>query len=190
MPNKKTYPSIQSLQEEIRLLQQELDIKNNELDLKDSIIENLSIDPSYGILTRPAMHLEIKKVATQAKYLIFTDIDDLFVVNALLPRKTEEANEKIFRALHLRSEDVLLSGRWYSGDELVIILSGNPDAVCNRLKEAFEREQLSITCAWVEYTGNFAEDVLAAKSKVDALKPGTIEEKIIKRMNAKKGNRS
>lgn len=168
--------TIESLQAEIDRLQRE----NAE---KDQTIQQLSVDPSYEILTRPALSLKLQQT-DNARFLIFIDIDDLFIVNDRISH--DEANRKIAAALKIRSTDVLLSGRWYSGDELVIILSGSPAVVCRRLKKSFQDQGLSITCAWVEFNGDLVACVKAAKAKVDAAKPGTIEEKIAKRQAVKR----
>lgn len=136
----------------------------------EDMIETLSVDPSYGITTRPALEFELRPVERLARYVVFMDIDGLHNLNESLPGKHEEANKKIQRALHVRAEDVLVRGRWYSGDELIFILSGDPSSFCARLLEAFKREGMSFTYSFVPYSGKIGEDVDRAKEVVDRLK--------------------
>lgn len=128
----------------------------------------LSIDPSYGILTRQALEIDLAPREKEIRFVAFLDIDYLHDLNEKIGH--EEANKKIRRALHLRASDVILSGKWYSGDEIVILLSGDPMAFCERLQAAFNDEGMSITIFFAPYTGKLLEDVEKAKSEVFRMK--------------------
>lgn len=159
---------IQELERRIQELERIAEEKEREIRDREATIEKLSIDPAYGVLYRPAIDLSIRLVEASTRYVVFLDIDYLHDLNSRIGH--EEANSRIRRALSLRSSDVLLKGRLYSGDELVILLSGNPEAFCNRLSEAFRLEGMSITCSSVEYTGALLADIARAKSIVDQSK--------------------
>jgi GGDEF domain-containing protein len=148
---------------EIEILQKRI----KELERK---LETYSVDPSYEVFTRSAIFDKLEAVRGQARYIVFLDIDNLHHLNATTPGHHEAVNQKIRRALHIRAEDVLFPARWYSGDELIIVLSGEPSSFCARLLEAFAREGMSFTCSWVEYTGDLEGDAARAKENVDKLK--------------------
>jgi GGDEF domain-containing protein len=147
--------SIKELQEQVRKL--------------EGIIEKLSTDPSYGIVTRSALELELPTVSDRARFLIFLDIDGLHDLNERIGH--DESNARIRRALHVRAGDVLIRGKWYSGDEIVFILPAcDPEGFLSRLQEGFAAEGLSFTGAAVEYTGKLNSDVDRAKDIVFAEK--------------------
>lgn len=146
--------TIQELQKEIEELK--------------ATIEKLSQDSSYGILNRPALDLELRRVEDRVRFVAFLDVDYLHSFNSQYGH--EEANNRIRRALQVRSDDLLLSGRWYSGDEIVILLSGDPEGFSERLKNNFISEGMSVTIAHVKYTGNLPRDAAEAKSEVDRAK--------------------
>jgi GGDEF domain-containing protein len=162
MTNKKTTAK-KDLESRIR----ELEAK---LQHRDETIERLSLDPAYGISTRAALDIRLPLLSDRARFLVFLDIDYLHDLNQKLPGKHDEANQKISRALHVRSEDVLIRARWYSGDEIVIILSGDPELFIERLKESFAREGMSATFGFSEYTGDYMADAIKAKTQVDEAK--------------------
>jgi GGDEF domain-containing protein len=159
-------PSKKELEARILELERELEAKRD----LEAIIEKLSVDPAYGIMNRPALDLEISRIKSRAKWVVFLDIDGLHNLNNTLPGKHEEANQKIRKALSIRSEDILIQARWYSGDEIIVILSGEPVSFMSRLKASFALEGLSFTAHYSEYTGELEKDAEKAKSVVDALK--------------------
>lgn len=147
----KNYQSIEEMQAYIKTLEEK--------------VSRLSIDPSYGILTRQALELEVSGRSGEVKFVAFLDVDYLHSFNEKFGH--EEANNRIRRALHFRSTDKVVSGgKWYSGDEVAILLSGDPEGFCHRQEQAFAAEGMSITIAWVEFTGDLIADVNAAKKVV------------------------
>lgn len=144
----------------------ELERQNREL---RDVVDYLYFDRSYGILTRGAIELEIRHSKKELlKYLVYLDIDYLHEFNNKVGH--DEANNRIRRALHFRSSDLVICGRWYSGDEIVIIIDGDPLAFCARLGESFSREEMSATTAFVPFSGRILEDVKKAKKIVDEKK--------------------
>lgn len=158
----KNNQSIEELQDYIQALEEE----NESLKSRN---EKLSIDPGYGILTRQALELEVSASEGKFNSVAFLDIDYLHSFNE--KHGHDEANSRISRALHFRSSDMILvgnfiSGKWYSGDEIAVLFEGDPDSFCHRQEQAFESEGMSITIAWVEFTGDLIADVNAAKKIV------------------------
>jgi GGDEF domain-containing protein len=139
---------------------------------RDEIIARLSQDPSYGILSRQALEIDLEhlKLKRTGVFVVFGDIDHLHNFNAAIGH--EEANRRIRSALHFRETDVRvhLKGKWYSGDEIAIVAEGDPESFCRRQKEAFIREGMSISLAWVPFTGKIEKDVARAEAIVDKMK--------------------
>lgn len=133
----------------------------------ESKIEKLSIDPAYGIMTRAALDLEIA-LLSGARSIVYLDIDYLHKLNSEIGHAASD--EKIRRALQIRSSDILLKARWYSGDEIIIILSGDPEAFIHRLEEAFALEGMTATFGFADFSSDYAEAVKIAKSQVDQSK--------------------
>lgn len=145
---------------------EELERAYKALDDENRLLRN---DPHYGILSgRVALDLELRRVEDRVRFVAFLDVDYLHDFNSR--HGNEEANNRIRRALQVRSDDLLLSGRWYSGDEIVILLSGDPAGFCERLRANFQNEEMSITIAYVKYSGNLPQDAAAAKTEVDRAK--------------------
>lgn len=145
------------------------DLKKQRDECLRALVE-LSTDPNYGITTRPAIPFELRKIEKRARWVVFLDIDDCHGANKRFGY--EAVNGKIKRAIHLRSSDVLLRGRWFSGDELIVILSGDPDAFMERLRGNLHNNGLSATMEAVPYSGNLEKDVNTAAAVVQAKKTG------------------
>lgn len=130
-----------------------------------SLVEKLSTDPSYEIMTRQAAEIKIPAVSDSIQFVAFLDIDYLHDLNSKIGH--EEANNRIRRALRVRSTDLILSPvKWYSGDEVVLLLKGSPVEFCDRLMASFEAEGMSITIAAAPYSGNLMQAVEVAKREV------------------------
>lgn len=130
------------------------------LDLNSTLMQQLtqlSTDPAYHVTTRAAVAFELRRQSESARYVVFLDIDHMHEANA--EHGYEAVNGMIRRACHVRSADVLIRARWFSGDELVFVLSGNPDGFCQRLKTAFRNEGLGTTMSYTDYSGNLEYDV-------------------------------
>lgn len=82
---------------------------------KDKIIEFLSYDGLFGILTRPALELKIKGKINAC----LIDINNLKKLNQLVGYfKVNKIIYDIFQ--EFKSEDCIC-GRWFSGDEILIV---------------------------------------------------------------------
>lgn len=99
----------------------------------------------YGIMTRAAFELE-KRNLKGGQYVVFGDIDDMHGLNTQYGY--EEVNNKIRNALQVRSEDLLLTGLLFSGDEIVFVISGDPVGFGKRLQSSFIENGLSITLGY------------------------------------------
>jgi GGDEF domain-containing protein len=107
-------------------------------------VEQLRTHAPYGILTRAAFEMEKRKF-TDGQFVVFGDIDNMHQLNALYGYET--VNAKIRTALRVRSQDLLLTGLWFSGDEIVFIIQSDPEGFCNRLSNSFLVHKMSITLA-------------------------------------------
>ena len=148
-------------------------IKKQRDELLQRVIE-LSTDANYGITVREAIPHELRDLQDSGKssprYVLYMDVDDCHGANTKYGY--DMVNKKIRRAIHVRHADVLLRGRWFSGDELVVIVQGDPEGVTERLRSAFAHENLSITCAYSVFTGDLDADVRQCAAIVQAHKTG------------------
>lgn len=147
-------PSYAALQNQILQLQQNL--------------SDLSTDPSYKITTRAAVDIEMRKVADHARYVVFLDVDNMHQANQEYGYET--VNGMIRRACRIREADALLRARWFSGDELVFVLSADPEGFCARIKTAFKNEGLGVTMAYTKFSGNLPSDVNICAQTVNLAK--------------------
>lgn len=120
---------------------EELQIENEKLRAENA---QLRIHAPYGVLTRVAFEIEKRKL-TSTQYVVFGDIDDMHSLNAKYGY--EAVNQMIRSALQARSDDLLLTGLWFSGDEFVFIVRSDPEGFCTRLKSSFADRDMGITLA-------------------------------------------
>lgn len=151
----------QTIQELERLVRS---LKAQNKKLKEENKE-LSIDASYGILTRKAFERRAAKLVSEIGFVVFLDIDYLHRMNEEIGH--EESNRRIRASLKFRSTDIILKpGKWYSGDEVAILLKGSPEDFVERLKGSFSENGLSASIAWVPFSGDLLGDVESAKVEV------------------------
>lgn len=129
-------------------------------------LQELKQDKPFGILTRPGLEIEHRKQAA-GTYVIFMDLDQIHDLNSAIG--AEAVNRKIRRALKIRHEDLILSGRWFSGDELAFIVKGDPRGVSERLLQSLNKNGLSATIAFAPL-GDLEKAVNKAKKRVEASK--------------------
>lgn len=132
------------------------------------MVAELSTDPSYGITTRSALPFELPRVQSSARWVVFIDLDHLHEANAQYGYPIVDG--KIKRAVHVRSGDCLLRVRWFSGDEIGFVLSGDPEGFCQRLAACLKNEGLSATMAFVPFTHNIEKDIERAGRMVQNAK--------------------
>jgi len=109
------------------------------------LLDALAHDHVYGCYTRQGLELVAwPRIAKQARHVIFADLDNIHALNEQLGYV--EVDRRVRNALKMRSSDVTATGRWYSGDEIVWIISeGDPNGLVNRLQAALEKQGLSAT---------------------------------------------
>jgi hypothetical protein len=139
--------------------------------LKDHV-KHLSHDKAYNILTRPALELEFDQRAPEGDiYAVFIDLDKIHELNKI-HGSYEKVDKMIRRAFKMRAGDLLLAGRWKSGDEIVFIVRSDPAGFIARLQRSLAKNGLSATCAFEKIIDNdLGKAVSAAMKTVFALKP-------------------
>lgn len=118
-----------------------------------AIVKRYEICPVYHILTRAALEMRWKSVKRQSNLAIaFADIDELSLVNKL--HGYDEANRRLSAALSVLRRKDLFAGRFFSGDEFVIVAPVNDiDKPVRRLVSALHENELSATIAIALYKG-------------------------------------
>lgn len=108
----------------------------------------LSIDKSFGVLTRNAFQVLIfPKVRKLIRAVIFADINNLHSLNRT--HGYEEVDRRLKTALATRRADIIL--RWFSGDEIVwVLLEGDANAVIQRVTAQLAQQGLSAIFAFSE----------------------------------------
>ena len=119
-----------------------------EVDSLREEVKRLSHDDAFGILTRQGLMASCKKGGT-CKAVVFLDFDRIHELNQELGY--ENVNQRIRRtfSLHVRRTDVCL-GRWYSGDEILVMVDGGrtaAEAVLDRLRMHAQQQELSFSAA-------------------------------------------
>lgn len=139
--------------------------------LKD-LNKRLSHDKAYNVLTRPALEIEFEHRAPAGDvYAVFIDLDGIHELNKL-HGSYERVDAMIRRAFKMRSGDLLLSGRWKSGDEVVFIVRSDPTGFIDRLQRSLKKNGLSATCAAEKIVNHdLGVAVSAAMKKVFSMKP-------------------
>lgn len=109
-------------------------------------IRALSWDDTFGMLTRQGLLHAASVQPRGIRPVIFLDLDGIHTLNQQLGY--EEVNRRIhatFQDAGLRHSDII--GRWYSGDEIVIITDGDPQAIIDKLTHAARTHGISFTYA-------------------------------------------
>jgi len=114
--------------------------------------------PTYQCLTRQGVDRSWKKIERRhtAKQVIFLDIDNMHRANELLGYQAVDCS--IARSLKsVRSNELV--GRWYSGDEIVIVTNAQESQqTAERVQAAFQENGLSATFAIVACTSPILEE--------------------------------
>lgn len=100
-------------------------------------IRRLSHDPAFGVLTRPALADHARSLPTATYLVIFLDLDHVHHLNGLLGY--DEVNRRVRATFAPAFRNTDLVGRWFSGDELVLVLANDHDAA-EGLIERLQRE--------------------------------------------------
>ena len=95
-------------------------------------IDKLLFDKTFGILTRNGLEEKVKRIVSPFD-VVFIDFNNIHRLNKKLGY--DGVNSKIrktFKEFEFRKDDLV--GRWFSGDEIVIITkNNNPDELVKRL---------------------------------------------------------
>jgi len=81
-------------------------------------IDRLSLDPVFGVLTRAALELRVRKIQSPFN-AVFIDFDNIKTRNE--ERGYKWVNQSITDILSSLNSPQTLCGRWFSGDEVVFI---------------------------------------------------------------------
>lgn len=125
-------------------------------------------DASYGVLTRSGGEAAWQRVRKPVE-IVFFDLDQLHQLNTTLGYA--EVDRRIHAAIQLRRSDIA-SMRWYSGDEIVVIVPvGDGIAVAERLQESLHAHGLSATFGVITTTTRqLTHEVNRASALVQAAK--------------------
>jgi GGDEF domain-containing protein len=143
------------------------ELQNENTELK-SLIETLITDKIFNVYTRQGLDIKISELGNDAKFLVFIDVDKMHDANEQYGY--EGTNTRIKNSLDIRSTDIVIKSRWFSGDELIILTINNPVAMLKRLHQNFIDNGLSITSAFTVFTGDLEENVKVCSDKVQAAK--------------------
>jgi GGDEF domain-containing protein len=124
--------------------------------------------PPFNVTTRPGLEFELRRHEAEARYVVYMDVDNMHGANEKYGKSA--VNGKLKRALHVRHADVLIRALYFSGDEFVIVLRGDPEGFMERLSTSLKNEGMSATMAYKEYSGDIDRDTLYLEEIVTASK--------------------
>lgn len=126
----------------------------------------LLTDPIYGCLTRQG----IERRWRGNQHVLFFDIDGMHQANTTLGY--EAVNRRIRSALRVCRAGEAAAGRWFSGDEIVVLAPS--DRACAQIRQrliaALANEDMAATFAIAAPHGSLAETVALAASIVQQKK--------------------
>jgi GGDEF domain-containing protein len=97
------------------------------------IIERLSYDKSFGILTRPALEIELERI--KKFNCLFIDLNNIRKLNQIIGYcAVDKLIFNMFDQFKKESSEECIIGRWFSGDEIVIV-ANNTILAAWKLKE-------------------------------------------------------
>lgn len=124
-------------------------------------------DKTFGIWKREYIEKRAPKKPDASKLLIFLDINDMHSLNETLGYV--EVDTRINKALRVTRRNELI-GRWYSGDEIVIICDTvSVDSIIRRLTESFLLYGITFESASTPYV-NLKSSVEIASKEVQQIK--------------------
>ena len=128
------------------------------------------IDPAYGIFTRAGGEMAWRRMRRTDVAVIFTDLDNVHSLNDRLGYA--EVNRRIAVAFRNRHADMTIAMRWFSGDEIVVVVPRSDGVLAaNRLSTALNHQEMSGTFAVVAVTSrDLAAEVYRAAAFVQAAK--------------------
>jgi len=134
----------------------QLQARNKELEAQ---LKELSQDKSYGGLTRPALEIEHRKRSDECQYVVFIDLNKVHELNAVHGQEKMDEMIRTAFAMTVRDTDLILFGRWKSGDEVAFLVKGDPQGFIVRLHNDLSTNGLS---AMMDYARIENNDLIAA----------------------------
>jgi hypothetical protein len=116
-------------------------------------------DSAFGILTRPGLEIEHRKL-TGDLYAVFIDLNGIHDLNTKLG-SYEAVDALVRKAFSMRRDDMVLAiaGKWKSGDEICFIVRADPAGFIARLQSDLAANGLSAMAAYARIENN---DLIAA----------------------------
>ncbi len=149
-------------------------------------IRRLEFDTAYGMLTRSGVEARLRWLRGPAD-VVFLDLDHIHDLNSRLGHT--EVDRLIREAFQLRETDIVLVGRWYSGDEIVIVVKpGQGAGLAARLLARLHSFGLSATIA-VEPAarGQTVQAARKAAERVEQSKTSGGRNRVLKQEDADRG---
>ncbi len=98
-------------------------------------IKRLSIDRAFGILTRNALELEIENRYIKSFDIIFVDFTNVHTMNEILGYEhVNDLFKRFFNELQLAFPAAVI-GRWFSGDEIAVVVGRDPEQVLDVMRQ-------------------------------------------------------
>ena len=143
----------------------------------EELIQALAWNQEYGCYTRAGFEEIIwPAIANKARWVIYFDIDEMRLLNAV--HTHAGVNALIKKSLAMRESDYV-AGQRYSGDEFIVVITdddpgrraSNPIELCARLAEFLRENGLSATFAGAPVlSDDLAENVEPAVKLVEIAK--------------------
>lgn len=129
-------------------------------------------DRAYGCLTRAGLERRAASIDTDSA-VIFLDLDGMHSANEQYGYS--EVDSKIAASLNVVRSGDCTTGRWYSGDEIVLIVPARSAyRIAHRLADAFVSNGLSATFGISSLSGNLSDSVKSASDKVQVSKAANL----------------
>jgi len=116
----------------------------------ERLVHSMAWNDGFGCYTRAGLEKIIwNEISGSVQFSVFFDIDDMHELNE--QHGYDGVNERIKNSLKVRSTDYV-AGQWFSGDEIVVLITNNSardesdvSKFCQRLQRSFIKNGISIT---------------------------------------------
>ena len=124
--------------------------ENLDKDELEKLVHSMAWNDGFGCYTRAGLEKMMwNEISSSVQYCVFMDIDDMHDLNERYGY--DGVNERIKKSLMLRSTDYV-AGQWFSGDEIIVLITKNSgrdnsdvSKFCERLQSSFMENGVSIT---------------------------------------------
>lgn len=130
----------------LRLLSDQ--VGDNTLTSLTAQVRALSHDDAFGMLTRPALLFQAGRLPVGNYFLLYCDLDQMHDLNRRLGYEAVNDRVRLSFALGFRHTDLV--GRWFSGDEILLVLPDDSRMVwglVQRLQREAKAQGISFTFA-------------------------------------------